>query len=54
MLERIRSRYNLLYPAPAAQPGTFRRIQVELSPAARAKYPNASVRFRSGYYVAKE
>ncbi|MCC7497652.1 MAG: VWA domain-containing protein [Bryobacterales bacterium] len=54
MLERIRSRYTLLYSAPPAAPGTFRQIHVELAPAARARYPKAVVRARSGYYVTRE
>jgi VWFA-related protein len=52
MLARLRERYLLMYPVPAnAIPGTFRRIRVELSPAAKKKNPRATVRARSGYYV---
>lgn len=55
MLDRIRTRYTLLYPMPAsAVAGTFRHIRVELSGAARARYPTAIVRCRSGYYVTRE
>ena len=54
MLERIRTRYTLLYSAPPATPGTFRHIRVDLSPSARARYPQATLRYRSGYYVTKE
>jgi VWFA-related protein len=54
MLERIRLRYSLHYRAPdAAVPGTVRRIQVELSPAARKRYPKAEVRARAGYLIPK-
>lgn len=49
LLERIRTRYLLQYPAPQGNPGAFRRIRVELSPAARQRYPGARVRARSGY-----
>jgi len=47
----IRSRYFVQYAAPPADPGTFRHIRVELSPAARGRYPGAVVRAREGYYV---
>ena len=39
MIERARSRYFLQYPAPQAEPGSFRRVRVELSPAASANIP---------------
>jgi len=52
MIRNIRQRYALAYRLPdAAQPGTFRTLRVELSPAARRKYPKASLRSRTGYYV---
>ncbi len=52
MLEGIRTRYSLAYRVPAgAQPGTFRHIRVELSPAARRRHPQAAIRVRSGYVV---
>ena len=47
----IRSRYFVQYPAPQADPGAFRHIRVELSPAARGRYPDAVVHAREGYYV---
>jgi VWFA-related protein len=53
MMERIRTRYSLHYHAPDAKPGTFRRIRVELTPAARSRYPNAVLRARAGYYAEK-
>ncbi len=49
LLERMRTRYLLQYPAPQAEAGAFRRIRVDLSPAARQRYPGARVRARSGY-----
>ena len=51
MIERIRSRYFIQYPAPQAEPGTFRHIRVELAPEAKRKYPDATVRAREGYYA---
>lgn len=52
MIERIRTRYSLQYRVPEdAQPGTFRRIRVELSPEARRRHSKAWVRARSGYFV---
>ncbi len=51
MIERIRSRYRLQYEAPAAAPGEFRSIRVQLAPAARNHHPNAVIRARAGYYV---
>lgn len=52
MIERIRFRYTLAYRAPQAIPGSFRRIHVDLSPAARQRYPDAVLRARTGYYAA--
>lgn len=51
LMERLRYRYTILYKAPEAEKGTFRRIRVELSPDARRKHPNATIRARSGYYT---
>jgi len=51
MIERIRSRYRLQYEAPAAVPGEFRPVRVQLAPAARNHHPNAAIRARAGYYV---
>lgn len=50
MIERIRARYSLEYAAPPSAPGEFRRIQVELTPSARARRPDALIRARAGYY----
>src|SRR5436305_3166647 len=49
----ILTRYTLDYAAPAAEPGSYRKIRVELSPNAKARYPGAKVEARAGYYVAK-
>ncbi|HLG97369.1 MAG TPA: VWA domain-containing protein [Bryobacteraceae bacterium] len=51
MIRRIRTRYMLAYHAPPAEPGTFRHITVKLSAEARAKYPSAELKCRSGYYA---
>ncbi|MGH9722743.1 MAG: VWA domain-containing protein [Bryobacteraceae bacterium] len=51
MIERIRSRYAIQYAAPGGEPGSFRRIRVELSPAARRRYPDAVVSARAGYFL---
>jgi VWFA-related protein len=52
MLARLRDRYLLIYSAPSdAIPGSFRRIRVELAPAARQAHPHATINVRRGYYV---
>jgi VWFA-related protein len=49
--EMIRSRYMLAYHEPESTPGMFRHITVNLSPAARKKYPSAELHTRTGYYA---
>lgn len=49
MLERLRTRYSLHYRPPAGAAGSARAIKVELSAAARSRYPKAEVRARTGY-----
>jgi VWFA-related protein len=49
----IRTRYQIHYPAPAANPGKFRRIRVELTPEAKRRHPDAVVAAREGYYAAQ-
>lgn len=49
MLERLRTRYSLHYRPPAAAAGSARTIKVDLSAAARNRYPKAEVRARTGY-----
>ena len=52
MMRALRQRYALSYRLPErAEAGTFRRLRVELSAAARRKYPKAAIRARAGYYV---
>lgn len=51
LIARTRLRYTLMIrPSPSA-PGQFRTLSVELSPAARARYPGAGLRHRAGYYA---
>lgn len=47
----IRSGYTMYYPLPEAAPGSERKLQVELTPEAAARFPNARLRARSGYVV---
>jgi VWFA-related protein len=51
MIERIRFRYTLVYHAPHAVSGMFRRIHVDLTPDARRRYPGAVLHARTGYYT---
>jgi Ca-activated chloride channel homolog len=53
MLLRMRKRYSLYYPMPPGKPGQVRRVTVELSPAAKARHPDAAVLARKGYIVTK-
>ncbi len=53
MIERIRARYNLQYPAPEAPAGALRHIRVELTPQARKRHSDAVIRARAGYCAAK-
>jgi VWFA-related protein len=50
MLERIRQRYSLHFALPeGVKPGEERQIEVQLSSAARRRYPEAEVRYRRVY-----
>jgi Ca-activated chloride channel homolog len=53
IVRQIATRYSFQYPPPSAEPGEFRRIRVELAPAAQRKYPGAVVQARTGYYAEK-
>jgi len=51
-LARIRQRYALhFYLPPNVRPGEERQVEVELTGAARRRYPDAEVRFRRTYVV---
>ncbi|MBY0506415.1 MAG: VWA domain-containing protein [Bryobacteraceae bacterium] len=50
LIARLRTRYSLAFAMPPdAKPGVFRRLRVELSPAAKRRYPKAQIRTRAGY-----
>jgi VWFA-related protein len=51
MIERIRTRYSIHYNMPDSGTAGFRRIEVELTPSAKLRYPRAEVRARKGYRV---
>jgi VWFA-related protein len=51
LLEHIRMRFILSYKPPVAEKGAFRRIEVDLTPEARRKYPKAEVCARAGYFA---
>jgi VWFA-related protein len=53
MLHRLRKRYSLYYDMPSGKPGSARRVAVELSAAARRRYPEAQVLARKGYLIPK-
>jgi VWFA-related protein len=51
-LERIRQRYALYFNLPAgARSGDQRSVSLDLSDAARRRYPDAELRYRHDYYV---
>jgi len=52
-LDHMRRRYRLYYDVPQARPGQRRRVQIELSPAARRLHPAAQVIAQKGYAVPK-
>ena len=54
LMERLRTRYLLLYRAPVAPGGSYHRVQVRLTEEARRRFRNAEVRVREGYYVPGE
>jgi VWFA-related protein len=52
MIARIRDRYGIGYNLPSdAKTGEFRHITVQLTPEARRRYPDATIRHRPGYFV---
>ena len=53
MIRRMRKRYSLFYDMPAAKKGSERKVLVELSDTAKAKYPNGVVLARKGYLIPK-
>ena len=53
MVRRMRMRYSIYYQMPAGKPGTSREVSLQLSAAAKAKYPAAQVLARKGYLIPK-
>lgn len=54
LIESATTRYSMQFPAPGdAPPETIRKLRVELSGAAQARYPGASVQARTSYEVPK-
>jgi VWFA-related protein len=51
ILKDLTTRYSFQYTPPAGEEGSFRKIRVELSPQAAARYPGANIKARSGYTV---
>lgn len=51
MIERIRTRYSIHYSMPNPDVTGARRIDVELTPSAKLRYPRAEVKARKGYRV---
>jgi VWFA-related protein len=51
ILKDLTTRYSFQYTPPPGEEGSFRRIRVELSPEAAARYPAAKIKARSGYTV---
>jgi VWFA-related protein len=51
MIERIRTRYSIHYNMPDSGRSGYRRIEVELTPSAKLRYPRAEVRARKGYRI---
>jgi hypothetical protein len=50
MLRRLRGRFLMGFYAPPVRGRVYRKIEVKLGDAAKARYPNAVVRARRGYY----
>ena len=53
MVARLRKRYTFYYPMPQVKKGQMRKVIVELTPAARKRYPDAEVLARKGYIAGK-
>lgn len=51
MIERIRTRYTLVYHAPDSPQRGFHRVTVTLSAEAAKLHPHSEIRVRSGYYA---
>ncbi|MGD0578413.1 MAG: VWA domain-containing protein [Bryobacteraceae bacterium] len=51
MMERVRLRYDLAIHPQAGPDGSFRRLEVRLTDAARARLGKVEIRARTGYYT---
>jgi VWFA-related protein len=51
MFQRLRERYVLIYHAPGGEPGSIRRIKVDLTKQAKSKVRDLKIRTRTGYRV---
>jgi len=51
MFRHLRERYGIIYRAPQGEPGSIRKIRVELTPQAKSKLKDVQIRARSGYRV---
>jgi hypothetical protein len=54
VVQRMSHRYKLYYDRPPGTPGQTREVEVGLSPAAGALYPNARIVARKGYVIPKQ
>jgi len=52
MIERIRTRYSLHFNKPEAAQG-LRQVRVELTPAAKLRYPRSVIRARQSYFASR-
>jgi hypothetical protein len=53
-IQRMRKRYKRCFEKPPGKPGRRHRLDIELSPAARALHPEARILGRNGYVIPKE
>jgi len=51
MFRRLRERYVILYRAPEGEPGSTRRIRVDLTHEAKSRIKDLKIRARTGYRV---
>jgi hypothetical protein len=51
VIQRMRRQYRLYYDRPAGKPGQRHRVDIELSPRARAAHPDARMIARKGYVI---
>lgn len=49
LFDRIRGGYSFWYRPPEAEPGSRRKITIQLTPQAQARFPGADIHHRTGY-----